>query len=104
MSGLAWIDAVLEASVDDSVRGLVRELAVEPLPAEAGQDARYAIGMISRLLELDAARRIDELRGRLQRTDPVAQAEEYQKCFADLLALEEYRRSRGQGALGGEGT
>jgi DNA primase len=104
LSGLAWIDAVLEASVDDSVRGLVRELAVEPLPAEAGQDARYAIGMISRLLELDAARRIDELRGRLQRTDPVAQAEEYQKCFADLLALEEYRRSRGQGALGGEGT
>ena len=34
----------------------------------------------------------------------VAQAAEYQKCFADLLALEEYRRSRGQGALGGEGT
>ncbi len=104
VSGLGWIDAVLEASVDDSVRGLVRELAVDPLPAEAGQDARYAIGMISRLLELDASRRIDELRGRLQRTDPVAQAEEYQKCFADLLALEEYRRSRGQGALGGEGT
>jgi len=104
LSGLPWIDAVLEASVDDAVRGLVRELAVEPLPAEAGQDARYAIGMISRLLELDASRRIDELRGRLQRTDPVSQAEEYRKCFADLLALEEYRRSRGQGALGGEGT
>jgi DNA primase len=104
LSRLPWIDAVLDASVDDAVRGLVRELAVEPLPAEAGQDARYAIGMISRLLELDAARRIDELRGRLQRTDPVTQAEEYQRCFADLLALEEYRRSRGQGALGGEGT
>lgn len=104
VSGLLWIDAVLEASADDSVRGLVRELAVEPLPATAGQDARYAIGMISRLLELDAARRIDELRGRLQRTDPVTQAEEYQKCFADLLALEEYRRSLGQGALGGEGS
>ena len=104
LSGLPWIDAVLDASVDDSVRGLVRELAVEPLPAEAGQDARYALGMISRLLELDASRRIDELRGRLQRTDPVAQAAEYQQCFADLLALEEYRRSRGQGALGGEGT
>ena len=73
--GLAWIDAVLEASVDDAVRGLVRELAVEPLPAEAGQDARYAIGMISRLLELDASRRIDDLRGRLQRTDPVTQAD-----------------------------
>ena len=81
---------------------LVRELAVEPLPAEAGQDARYAIGVISRLLELDASRRIDELKGRLQRIDPVAQAAEYQQCFADLLALEDYRRSLGQDALGGE--
>ena len=63
------------ASDDDAVRRLVRELAVEPLPAEAGQDARYAVGVISRLLELDASRRIDELRGRLQRIDPVAQAD-----------------------------
>ena len=83
------------------MRRLVRELAVEPLPAEAGQDARYAIGVISRLLELDASRRIDDLQGRLQRTDPVAQAAEYQQCFADLLALEEYRRSLRQDTLGG---
>jgi DNA primase len=101
LSGLLWIDAVLEHSEDDSVRGLVRELAVEPLPATAGQDARYAIGVISRLLELDASRRIDELKGRLQRIDPTAQAAEYQQCFADLLALEEYRRSMKQDLLGG---
>ncbi len=101
LSGLLWIDAVLEHSEDDSVRGLVRELAVEPLPAEAGQDARYAIGVISRLLELDASRRIDELKGRLQRIDPTLQAAEYQQCFADLLALEEYRRSMKQDLLGG---
>jgi DNA primase len=100
MSGLPWIDAVLEAAEDDSVRRLVRELAVEPLPAEAGQDARYASGVISRLLELDASRRIDELKGRLQRTDPAEQAAEYQKCFADLLALEAYRRSLRQESLG----
>jgi DNA primase len=100
-TGLAWIDAVLESAADDSVRRLVRELAVEPLPAEAGQDARYAIGVISRLLELDASRRIDEIKGRLQRTDPVAQSGDYQQCFADLLALEEYRRSLRQESLGG---
>ncbi len=100
MSGLAWIDAVLEGAEDDQVRRLVRELAVEPLPAEFGQDARYAIGVVSRLLELDASRRIDELKGRLQRTDPIAQASEYGSCFADLLALEEYRRSLRQETLG----
>jgi DNA primase len=100
-AGLAWIDAVLDKSADDEVRRLVRELAVEPLPAEAGQDERYAIGVIARLLELDASRRVEDLRGRLQRTDPVAAEEEYAKCFADLLALEEYRRSLRQETLGG---
>jgi DNA primase len=100
-TGLLWIDAVLDAAADDGVRRLVRELAVEPLPAEAGQDARYAIGVISRLLELDASRRIDDIKGRLQRTDPVAQAADYHQCFADLLALEDYRRSLRQESLGG---
>ena len=91
LDGLPWIDAVLKHSADDDVRGLVRQLAVEPLPADAGQDARYATSVVARLLELDAGRRIDDLRGRLQRTDPAGQ--EHQGLFADLLALEEYRRS-----------
>jgi len=97
---LPWIDAVLDVAVDDSVRGLVRELTVEPLPAEAGQDGRYAVGVIARLLELDASRRIEELRGRLQRIDPVALPDEYAQCFADLLALEDYKRSLRQESLG----
>lgn len=92
-SGLAWIDAVLAQCPDDEIRQLVRELAVEPLPAESGHDTRYATSVIARLLELDAARRVDDLRGRLQRADPVEQAEEYAQLFADLLALEDYRRS-----------
>jgi DNA primase len=100
VSGLLWIDAVLANSQDDAVRRLVRELAVEPLPAEFGQDARYAIGVISRLLELDASRRITDLRGRLQRIDPVEQPQDYQRCFEDLMALEEYRRSLRQESLG----
>ena len=99
VTGLAWIDAVLDASRDDEVRRLVRELAVEPLPAEAGTDSRYAVGVIARLLELDAVRRIDEVKGKLQRTDPTAQPQEYERTFADLLALEEYRRSLRQEAL-----
>ncbi len=100
ISGLPWIDAVLANAEDDSVRRLIRELAVEPLPAEFGQDVRYAIGVISRLLELDASRRITDLRGRLQRIDPVEQPQDYQRCFEDLMALEEYRRSLRQESLG----
>lgn len=100
VNGLAWIDAVLAGARDDDVRRLIRELSVEPLPAEAGQDTRYAVGVIARLLELDANRRVEDLKGRLQRTDPVAEQAEYERLFADLLALEDYRRSLRQDALG----
>jgi len=96
--GIDWIDAVLEACVDDEVRRLVRELAVEPLPASAGQDVRYAVGVVARLQERDASRRIEELRGRLQRADP--SSDEATSLFADLLALEEMRRSLRQVAEG----
>jgi DNA primase len=101
LTGLAWIDAVLDASADDEVRRLVRELAVEPLPADEGRDESYAIGVVSRLLERDASRRIDDLKGRLQRIDATAEAEEYRRTFADLLALEDIRRSLRQESLGG---
>lgn len=94
-AGLSWIDHVLEHASDDDVRSRVRELAVEPLPAESGQDERYAVGVLARLLELDAGRRIEEVRGRLQRTEPEDDA--HQALFADLLALEELRRSLRQG-------
>jgi DNA primase len=98
-AGLTWIDLVLEHCLDDEVRRLVRELAVDPLPAEFGQDVRYANGVIARLLELDASRRVDDVKGRLQRADPVEQAEDHARLFAELLALEEYRRSLRQDSV-----
>ncbi|PHX60928.1 MAG: DNA primase [Actinobacteria bacterium] len=101
-AGLAWIDAVLEVCADDEDRRIVRELAVEPLPAQSGYDAHYAANVIARLLELDASRRVEEVKGTLQRTDPVEQAAEHQQIFAELLALEEYRRSLRRGTLGDE--
>ncbi len=92
--GLSWIDAVLDASGDDDVRRLVRELSVEPVPAEAAQAPRYAVGVVARLLETDAARQIVELKGRMQRTESTSP--EYTELFADLLALTEYQRSLAQ--------
>ena len=90
LTGLPWIDAVLEACPDDDVRTQVRALAVEPLPVSGGVDARFATSMIARLLELDASRRIADLRGRMQRMPEGS--EEQTAAFADLMALESYRR------------
>jgi len=97
LEGLAWIDAVLAACPDDEVRTLVRELAVEPLPAMDGQDSRYATGVIARLLEVDAGRRIEDLMGRLQRTEDT---DEQLRLGQDLQALQQYRRSLLKQAVG----
>ncbi|MFM8773124.1 MAG: DNA primase, partial [Actinomycetota bacterium] len=89
-SGLEWIDRVLEACPDDETRSLARGLAVEPLPVAGAVDARFTTSVIARLLEMDASRRIVDLRGRMQRLDE-GSAEQTQ-AFADLMALEAYRR------------
>ncbi len=88
MSAMLWIDAVLDQAEDDEVRRLIRELCVEPMPADESGGAAYVTGVISRLLELDSTRRIDELKSRVQRADE----QEQPQLFADLMALEEYRR------------
>ena len=98
VDGLAWIDAVLENCADDQVRNLVRELAVEPLPSNAGQGVRYATSVIARLLELDASRRIEDRKGRLQRTEDGSEAAA--EVMRDLMALEDYRRSLRANATG----
>ena len=88
--GLAWIDQVLEACPDDDARSLVRGLAVEPLPVAGAVDSRFTTSVIARLLEMDASRRITDLRGRMQRLEE--SSDEQTEAFADLMALEAYRR------------
>ena len=101
-----WVDAVLTASLDDVVRGLVTALVVEPLRAEQGEsgevDDRYAIGIVARLLEFDALRRVADVKGRLQRVDASAEPEEYERLTRDLFALEAYRRDLRTRAIGDE--
>ena len=101
-----WVDAVLTASLDDVVRGLVTALVVEPLRAEQGEsgevDDRYAIGIVARLLEFDALRRVADVKGRLQRVDASAEPDEYERLTRDLFALEAYRRDLRTRAIGDE--
>jgi DNA primase len=96
----AWLDAVLDACPDDSVRSVVNELAVAPLPTDEA-DQRYAQSVIARLLEIDASRRITDLKSRLQRIEPATDPDAYQAVFADVLALESYRRGLREQVAGG---
>ena len=95
-----WLDAVLAACPDDAVRAVVHELAVDPLPIDV-VDARYAQSVIARLLEIDASRRITDVKARLQRIEPTSDPDAYQALFADVLALEAYRRGLREQVAGG---
>jgi DNA primase len=96
----AWLDAVLAVCPDDAVRAVVHELAVDPLPTDEA-DERYATSVLARLLEVDASRRIADLKARLQRVEPTADPDAYQALFADVLALETYRRNLREQVAGG---
>ena len=92
-----WVEAVLAAAPDDGVRRVVLELSVDPLPKE-DPDQRYAVSVIARLLELDASRRIADLKSQLAQAAPTDPS--YQQLFTDLLSLEAYRRDLRQRVAG----
>ena len=97
---------MLEQCPDDQVRAGVRALSVE-LPRQLFGDGdaqinhRFAENVLSRLLELDAGRRLREVKARLQRINPVESEDEYRRLFADVLALEQYRRDLREALVSG---
>jgi DNA primase len=100
--GAEWVAAVQESAETDSVRDLVTELAVEPMQSIEDDDPRYAEALLVRLEEMALTRRVQELKSRLQRLNPVEQAEDYNRMFGELIVLERQKkglRDRGAGEL-----
>jgi DNA primase len=90
--GHVWVDAVL-AECPAEARALVTELAVEPLelPRKNTEEARYVGSVVAgvRLALVEA--QVAELKSRLQRTNPMEEADAYHQLFGDLVPLEQYR-------------
>ena len=102
--GPAWLDAVL-AGCGPDVRGLVGELAVEPLelPQKNTDEVRYVASIVSGVRLALVDEQIAEIKSRLQRTNPVDDADAYLELFGDLVPLEQYRialREKAMGAVG----
>ena len=77
-------------------------LAVEPVHTSKEPGPGYAAQHVHRLRELTALRRIAEVKSRLQRTNPVDEATEYNRMFGELVALEQHRRDLREKALASE--
>ncbi|MFD1719535.1 DNA primase [Georgenia deserti] len=86
-----WAEQVRENAVGP-VAGVVTELAVAPLPADRADGlAAYARGVLVALLRMGLTRRIADVKGNLQRTDPQDPA--YSEIFTELMELENRRRA-----------
>ncbi|WP_137723708.1 DNA primase [Prescottella subtropica] len=100
LGGAEWVDAVGRNAGDLVVQSLVMELAVDPLPADDETAPRYIRGVLARLQEVWVGEQVAELKSKLSRISVEANADEYYSLFGDLMALEQYRRSLRDQAIG----
>jgi DNA primase len=98
-AGPVWTERVREACVDPAAGALVTELAVEPLRLDGEPDPRYVEATIIRLQVPAMNRTIAELKSKLQRINPVTNADEHMRLFSELVSLEQHARAlRDRGA------
>ena len=95
-----WAARLRDASGDPAVSSAISALGVEPVLTAKAVDEGYVVAHVSRLQELTAQRRIADLKSRLQRTNPVEHAADYNKMFGELVALEHHRRTLRERATG----
>ncbi len=89
-----WIDRLLGAAPNDTARMFLTRLAVESVEApgaDAEPDAKFADDVLTKIEELAVSRQIVAVKARLQRMNPVEQAD-YNRMFGDLVALEQRRK------------
>jgi DNA primase len=91
-AGEDWVSRVRAQAAVEEVRSLIAELAVDPPHTPDVPDRRYAAEQLAAVQVATVGREIEELRGRLQRVNPVERAEEYNRLFGELVALEQFRR------------
>ena len=95
-----WAARLRDAAGDPTVSRAITALGTEPLRTAREPDPAYIAAHVYRLQELTALRRITQLKSRLQRTNPVEQAADYNRMFGELVALEQHRRALRELAVG----
>jgi len=93
---------LVEVAKGDQVVRALHALAVEPLLSAKEPTAAYVAAHVYRLQELTVMHHIAEVKSKLQRTNPVEHATEYNRMFGELIALEQCRRNLRERAIGGQ--
>jgi DNA primase len=100
-SGAVWVERVRAECADLAAAALVGELAVEPLLIDGEPDPRYVGVTLARLQYSAVARRVTEVKSKLQRMNPITQKDEYWSMAGDLVSLEAHARALREQAAGG---
>ncbi|MEO5711843.1 MAG: DNA primase [Nocardioidaceae bacterium] len=100
--GEVWVGKLRDSITAPGVGQALSALAVEPLLSSKEPTTAYVAAHVFRLQEVTAMRRIADLKSRLQRTNPVEHATEYNRMFGELVALEQHRRTLREKAIGGD--
>ena len=97
-----WNATLISSASDPVVASAMSELMVDPLTGTTEPTPPYVLAHVCRLQELTTMRRITEVKSRLQRTNPVEHAADYNRMFGELVALEQHRRVLREHAVGAQ--
>jgi DNA primase len=100
-SGAVWLARVREACTDLGSAALVGELAVEPMRIDGEADLFYVGVTLARLQLSSVLRRVNEVKSRLQRLNPVTSKDAYLTLAGELFSLEQHARALREQAVGG---
>jgi DNA primase len=95
-----WLPQLAETVQDEDAKRVLAVAAVEPMRARESNTAAVVASVILRLQMLTCGRRITEIKSKLQRTNPIEQAEIYNRMFGELIALEQQFRTLRDRSLG----
>ncbi|MBD8869972.1 DNA primase [Nocardioides donggukensis] len=95
-----WAARLRDRTTDPATSSALSALAVEPILSAKEPDTGYVHKYVYRLQELTTLRRITDLKSKLQRTNPVEHATDYNRMFGELVALEQHRRELRERAMG----
>ncbi|TDQ52023.1 DNA primase [Actinorugispora endophytica] len=88
-----WAGRLREAARNEEQRGFVTRLAVEPVEIYGELDEHTAGEVIGTIRVHSINRQVTNLKSQLGRLDPIAQAEEYQRVFTELMTVEQRKRT-----------
>ena len=97
--GEAWVGQLVDAAPDDDVRRAVMTLAVEA-PLTDWELDRYGQATLTQLQMHAATRRVVELKGKVQRVNPVEDPDLYNRTYTELIRMEATVRAFREAGIG----